>query len=258
MSIPNRVFIVPYRNRPAQKIEFSRRINSFLEDEASTSPFEIYFAHQTDDRPFNRGAMKNIGFLAMKNKYPHDYKNITFIFHDVDTWPCEKGLIDYNTTPGVVKHFYGVKFALGGMFAIKGVDFEKSQGFPNFWGWGLEDNVIQKRCLDIGLIIDRSNFFDMKDPKILRANDGLIRCVGKRDATVYKFETPDSITAIGNLTYTFQNDYINVSNFTCGAKHTDQEYYNYDIRGGNKVKTHPATFRRSWSMKSALSGGAAP
>ena len=104
MSIPTRVFIVPYRSRPNQKEEFLKNMKVLLED--LTERYEIYFAHQCDSRPFNRGAMKNLGFIAIKNKYPHNYKDITFIFNDVDTFPGEKGMIDYITTPGIVKHYY--------------------------------------------------------------------------------------------------------------------------------------------------------
>lgn len=143
MSIPTRVFIVPYRSRPNQKADFLKNMKQLLED--LTEPYEIYFAHQCDSRPFNRGAMKNLGFIAIKNKYPNNYKDITFIFNDVDTFPSEKGMIDYITTSGIVKHYYGFNFALGGIFSIKGADFEKAKGFPNFWGWGLEDNIMNDR-----------------------------------------------------------------------------------------------------------------
>ena len=125
MSVPKKIFIVPYRNRHTHRLNFVNRMNEYLKEETH---WEIYFAHQYDERPFNRGAMKNIGFIAAKKKYPKDYGDITFIFHDVDTWPVTNGLINYDTTDGIVKHYYGYEFALGGMFSIKGKEFEKTLG----------------------------------------------------------------------------------------------------------------------------------
>ena len=87
-----------------------------LEDQ---DDYEIYFSHQCDNRTFNRGATKNIGFLAIKEKYPSHYKDISFIFNDVDTIPFNK-IFDYKTEDGVVKHYYGYKYALGGIVVMKG------------------------------------------------------------------------------------------------------------------------------------------
>mgnify|MGYP006214976639 CR=1 FL=1 len=83
--------------------------------------YEIYFSHQKDERPFNRGAMKNIGFIALARKYPNDYKNITYVFNDVDTLPYTKNLLPYETTHGVVKHFYGFTFALAKEVATRNI-----------------------------------------------------------------------------------------------------------------------------------------
>ena len=69
--IPKRVFIVPYRNRIQHKFFFSKYMSFLLED---NKDYEIYFSHQCDARTFNRGAVKNIGFLAIKNKYPNHIK----------------------------------------------------------------------------------------------------------------------------------------------------------------------------------------
>jgi len=249
MTIPTKVFIVPYRDRINDKKIFLEKMSVLLEDTKDSEPYEIYFSHQYDNRPFNRGAMKNIGFIALRDKYPNDYKNITFIFHDVDTWPSVKGLIDYNTTVGVVKHYYGYKFALGGMFAIKGSDFEKSKGFPNFWGWGIEDNLMNDRCLAAGLTIDRSQFYDIADKRIYRSYDGVKRVISRKDSLIYKQNGCDDLNALKNMEWTFHNEYINIKKFECIMNPSEQIYESIDIRKTKKLIVPKSyEFRRDWKM----------
>ena len=185
----------------------------------------------------------------MKTKYPNHYKDITFIFHDVDTYPKEKGLIDYNTTDGVVKHFYGYEFALGGMFAIKGKDFEKVKGFPNFWGWGLEDNVIQNKCSTNNIKIDRSNFFKIGNEKIHQDNSDIYRLVSKGDVTNYKYKDYDDFTFIKNLNYEIKDNMININSFEVKQKIEDQDFYmRNQAKSGSKMHVSPGYRRKNWSM----------
>ena len=212
-TIPKFIFIIPYRDRKEHKEFFSVYIKHVLEDIPKTD-YEIYFVEQKNTLPFNRGAMKNIGFLAIKYKYPDHYKNITFVFNDVDTLPYSKNIIEYETTPGIVKHFYGFKFALGGIFSIRGEDFERTNGFPNFWSWGGEDNYMQKRVEYVGLYIDRSLFFNILDKNILQLCDGVKRLICRKEAaTVVNMTTTDGLVTIRNLNYEFKDEYINVYNF---------------------------------------------
>jgi hypothetical protein len=252
------IFIIPYRNREKEKEHFISYMKTYLEKIKFTNNYRFIFAHQCDQRPFNRGAMKNIGFLAMKKEYPDTYKDITFIFHDVDTLPSESCVLPYKTTTGKVAHYYGTKFALGGIFAIKGEDFEKTGGFPNFWGWGLEDNVINDRSIESGLEIDRSIFFNMNDTKnIMRSFDGFNRIISKRDTVVYKYETPDTLNDIKNINYKIENNnivsnnienYVNISSFDVKMNPKEQVYENYDIRRGSKLIVPKGYNRRVWNM----------
>ena len=54
---PKFIFLIPYRNRESQKTHFTVYMKYILED-FNESDYEIYFCHQCDNRPFNRGAMK--------------------------------------------------------------------------------------------------------------------------------------------------------------------------------------------------------
>lgn len=162
-EIPKKIFIIPYRDRLQHKSIFINQYKHLLEDEL----YEMFFVHQLDTRPFNRGATKNIGFLYAKEKYPDNYKHITFIFNDIDTLPFDKTTCDFHTKIGTVKHYFGFKQTLGGIIAIKGNDFEKINGFPNIWGWGYEDNALKKRWLKIDGKIDYSQFYPYKDRAIV-------------------------------------------------------------------------------------------
>ena len=168
--IPKIVFIVPYRDRKPQLNHFKYFMKYILED-ISENDYKIFYVQQCDNRPFNRGALKNIGFIAVKSKYPNNYKNITFVFNDVDTILAYKNLFDYKTNIGIIKHFYGYTFALGGIVSITGYDFENIGGYPNYWGWGLEDNDLQHRANKYGISIDRTNFYDINNPNIINIKD---------------------------------------------------------------------------------------
>ena len=258
-KIPKRIFIVPYRNRVQHKFFFSKYMSYILEDK---DDYEIYFSHQCDARTFNRGAIKNIGFLAAKNKYPQHYKDITFIFNDVDTIPFTK-IFDYETTHGVVKHYYGFKYALGGIVVMKGADFERTNGFPGFWGWGMEDNVLQKRCEAVGLTIDRSVFYNIGSPEILQLFDGISRIISKKDPWRGEHDDGvDGLRTISQLKYTIDaksenpNDNIftvnnprisvvNVSTFLTHVPFGTEEYYNYDLREPKRKIIHPDRIRET-------------
>lgn len=232
MEIPKIIFIVPYRNREPQKIHFTIYMNYILEDLPKNS-YEIYFSHQNDNRYFNRGAIKNIGFLAMKKKYPHHYKNITFIFNDIDTIPNIKNIINYETTPKTIKHFYGFDFALGGFFSIKGADFEICDGFPNFWGWGLEDNIMQKRVLDNNMTIDRSNFFHLGDININHATDNPLRLINDRE-TSSQLTSIEGLKDINKLVYNIEDSIIDVKYFETLFPINKNEFYNKNLAINSK------------------------
>jgi len=265
VKIPKRIFIVPYRNRIQHKFFFSKYMSYILEDK---DDYEILFSHQCDTRTFNRGAVKNIGFIAAKNKYPDHYKDITFIFNDVDTIPFNK-IFDYETTQGVVKHYYGFKYALGGIVVMKGCDFERTNGFPCFWGWGLEDNVLQKRCQCAGLIIDRSVFYNIGSPEILQLFDGISRIISKKDPIRGENDDGvDGLHTIIDLKYTFDDKSINpadnifvihsenikvvnIKTFLTHVPFGIDKYYNYDLREPKRKIINPDEIKET--SKSVIS-----
>jgi hypothetical protein len=264
MNVPKIIFIVPYRNREKEKIHFSIYMKYILEDYDSSS-YEIYYSHQNDKRPFNRGATKNIGFLVMKNKYPENYKDITFVFNDIDTIPAEKNTLNYETSDGIVKHFYGFNFALGGIFSIKGKDFEKCSGFPNNWGWGIEDNEINDKVLKNNLKIDRTNFFPFNSKEIIHLYDSPNRLINNSEPKNYKDGNLfDNLNTIKNIKFTIENNVeninnqisnqyiINIDDFVTAIDYKNQIFYNQNMLKNRKLRINSyetMQHKKQWQMK---------
>jgi hypothetical protein len=250
-TIPKLIFIVPYRDRLPQRQHFSIYMKYIMED-YNKDDYEIYYSHQTDGRMFNRGATKNIGFLAIKEKYPNDYKNITIVFNDVDTLPSTKNMFDYITHTGIVKHFYGFTFTLGGIVSITGEDFEKCNGFPNNWGWGLEDNALNNRVLERSIIINRDQFIPVNNPRVIHLFDSPNRVINSREPELFmNNQLRDNLDSIYGLAYTIvdsqasnlttnensnkiteikQNEYvINIHQFLTLIKENNNTFYSQNL-----------------------------
>jgi len=231
--IPKMVFIIPYRDREDQRKFYLRQMSVVLEDYPKED-YCIRFIHQNDKRGFNRGAMKNLGFIWVKNTFPDDYQNITIVFNDVDIMPLNKGLIDYETKPGIVKHFYGFDYALGGIVSFNALDFENINGFPNYWAWGYEDNYIQMQVLKTNLKIDRSQFYPIYDKRFILLHDTRIRSVNKTDFERYLRNVTEGIQSIKNISYEVdeKEHYVHINHFDTLFPENATTAFNHDLING--------------------------
>ena len=183
-------------------IEFNEKMTKIMEDYPK-GYYKIYYIQQNHEKPFNRGAMKNIGFLMVKSKYPNDYKNICLVFNDLDTTPINKNVIpNYSTSNGIIKHFYGYTHALGGIVSILAGNFEIINGFPNYYSWGFEDNELNDRVLKKKMRIDRSVFYHISDNKnIIQIKDTPYRTVNRGEFDRFMRKIDEGINTIYDLSF---------------------------------------------------------
>jgi hypothetical protein len=138
-----------------------------------------------------------------------------------------------------VKHFYGYKYALGGIVSIKASDFERINGFPNYWAWGYEDNALQMRVTNSGLSINRNQFYPIMDKNILQMKDGLQRLVNRNEferfVDEYKYNIiNDGISTISSLEYKEDSNtnFVNVFHFKTGVPDQSATNQVHDLRQG--------------------------
>jgi len=178
--------IHPAQNRAKHLSQFVPHMQSFLQRQISKGilgDYHIYIVEQSnDDRKFNRGKLLNIGYdLACKgtcrgrprptsstsgsgvtasaSSVPKMIPHTAFNFHDVDLLPGDDLGLWYCKYPKAPIHIARVwdrysnnpKY-FGGIVSFSSTDMKRINGYPNtFWGWGGEDDEMQKRCerLDI-------------------------------------------------------------------------------------------------------------
>ena len=129
-----------------------------MEEYLTDLEYEIFIIEQSDDKPFNRGKLLNVGYKHALDK-GCDY----FVFHDVDMLPED---VDYSYTDKPLhlathlqEHDYETTFFdyFGGVTMFNKEDFELINGFSNeYWGWGFEDDDLLIRCLDSNLELDKN------------------------------------------------------------------------------------------------------
>jgi hypothetical protein len=156
-------FIIPYRNRKEHLDEFIRRFTEYLKDKDIDAHF--YIIHQMNPKEFNRGAMKNIGFLEVCKTRPDGL----FIFHDVDTYPTYWGSIPYEANKGEFKRpvMNSASENLGLICLCWKEEFEKTNGFANYWGWGAEDGALYHRAKKLGIHINENNMIHYTNTKFI-------------------------------------------------------------------------------------------
>ena len=144
---------VPYRNREEHLKEFIPIVSKFLK--SKDIDFKIYFAHQIDDKLFNRGAMKNI---AAKHAFEDGCDYI--VWHDIDMVPEDESC-DYSFPNDNPQHIavrisqsdYQLKYEeyFGGAVVFSKEHVERTNGYSNdYWDWGMEDDDLFWRCVKEG------------------------------------------------------------------------------------------------------------
>jgi len=147
------VLIVPYRQREEHKKVFIPYMIEYFSKKKIE--FHILIIEQFNNTVFNRGLLRNIGFLESQKLFNDFY----VCFHDIDILPKDM-LIDYNKpNNNTIRHQYGEIQCLGCMILCNPDTFIKLNGYPNdYWGWGFEDESLITRSIYNHVDIDRTNF----------------------------------------------------------------------------------------------------
>jgi hypothetical protein len=151
--------VVPYRDRADHLNQFVPHLRAyFARDKLDcTLDYRVLIVEQEPGTPFNRGALRNIGFMLTSSD--SDYT----CFHDVDYLPVWAdyswtdipkqiiwhGMEEIPISPAssmVISHNIADLFSA--VVLIPNHLFRNANGYPNcYWGWGFEDMELKSRFL---------------------------------------------------------------------------------------------------------------
>lgn len=137
----NHLIVVPYRDRQAQLDVFIQHMQTFHKG------IDLCIVEQTNEKPFNRGKLLNIGFL--ENQL---YKR--YIFHDVDMLPLRVNYTaKYNNVPVLQLAASAIQRIdyLGGVTRFTNHAFKAAGGYHNDYFHRAEDNEMMFNLKRLGM-----------------------------------------------------------------------------------------------------------
>lgn len=143
--------LIPYRNRALHFAELLAKMQTYCPEA------RIILVNQVDSLPFNAGAIRNIAFQKAIWMYP---ETSWVCFMDVDNVPLSKDVVIPKPNAKQVIKVFGHYHSVGGIWTINANDFLQVDGYPsNFWSWGMEDMLLQRRlCLVGGIAIQQPTY----------------------------------------------------------------------------------------------------
>src|SRR5882762_8396930 len=169
-AAPKRLnIVVPYRDREAHLNVFAPLVRAYFARDKIDKyiPYGVLIIEQEKGQPFNRGALKNIGFVLGRDQ--SDYT----CFHDIDyvpvwadySWSDAATCILWHgaeTRPLSLKHpqrrigHIKMEEIHGGVVLTPNALFEQANGYANsYWGWGWEDSDLKCRYQTAGIAFTR-------------------------------------------------------------------------------------------------------
>ena len=226
--------IVPYRDRESHLTRFIQAMSSYLK--SKKIKYEIIVVEQTDDKPFNRGKLLNIGYIKAK-ELGCGY----IVFHDVDMLPIEVDY-SYSELPMHLATNFELEYDksknlsfddyFGGVTMFSSDTFERINGYSNqYWGWGFEDDDLLFRVSQKDIPLD-SKIIGKKETKKLyglsfSGNDSYIKIPKKKlldfekDTSILITFKPDEIISNPN------NDYDEYTVFSIPGYDTNISYNSF-------------------------------